>query len=193
MPAQNSLHKIVIVGGGSAGISVASRLLNAGEKDVAVIDPAEVHYYQPLWTLVGGGRARAGQSARAQAAVMPEGATWIREAATEIDPDAQTVSLASGASVRYDFLVVCPGLALDWDRLPGAAQTLGEGGVSSNYQFDLAPKTWEFIKPMRRGTAVFTMPSGPIKRQCVQPGPRRLVAELQDRRGDQEAGTGRGK
>jgi glycine/D-amino acid oxidase-like deaminating enzyme len=62
MSSQNSLHKIVIVGGGSAGISVAARLLNAGEKDVAVIDPAEVHYYQPLWTLVGGGRARAGQS-----------------------------------------------------------------------------------------------------------------------------------
>jgi sulfide:quinone oxidoreductase len=163
MSSQNSRHKIVIVGGGSAGISVAARLLHAGEKDVAVIDPAEVHYYQPLWTLGGGGRARAGQSARAEAAVMPPGATWIREAATAIDPDAQTVSLASGASVGYDFLVVCPGIALDWDRLPGAAQTLGEGGVSSNYQFDLAPKTWEFIKPMRRGTAVFTMPSGPIK------------------------------
>jgi sulfide:quinone oxidoreductase len=159
----NVHHKIVIVGGGSAGISVAARLLNAGEKDVAVIDPAEVHYYQPLWTLVGGGRARLGESARAQAAVMPRDATWIREAATEIDPDEQDVTLASGATVGYDYLVICPGLALDWDRLPGAAETLGSNGVSSNYQFDLAPKTWEFIKRMRSGTAVFTMPSGPIK------------------------------
>jgi sulfide:quinone oxidoreductase len=53
MPTRNSHHKIVIVGGGSADISVAVRLLSAGEKDVAVIDPAEVRYYQPLWTLVG--------------------------------------------------------------------------------------------------------------------------------------------
>lgn len=163
MTSANPHHKIVIVGGGSAGISVAARLLHAGQTDVAVIDPAEVHYYQPLWTLVGGGRAPARASARAQAAVMPPGATWIREAAVGIDPDRQQVALSSGGLAGYDFLVVCPGIALDWDRLPGAAETLGRGGVSSNYQFDLAPKTWEFIKGMRSGTAVFTMPSGPIK------------------------------
>ncbi len=104
MSSQKSRHKIVIVVGGSAGISVAAGLLNAGERDVAVIDPAEVHYYQPLWTSVGGGCAPAGESARAQAAAMPPAATWIREAATEIEPDAQTASLASGASVGYDFL-----------------------------------------------------------------------------------------
>jgi sulfide:quinone oxidoreductase len=163
MAATRERHRIVIVGGGSAGISVAARLLRAGEKDVAVIDPAEVHYYQPLWTLVGGGCAPAGESARAQAAVMPQGAAWIRQTATAIDPDAQRVDLDTGESVGYDFLVVCPGLALDWDRLPGSAQALGRDGVSSNYQFDLAPKTWEFIKGLRSGTAVFTMPSGPIK------------------------------
>lgn len=163
MNSNHPHHKIVIVGGGTAGISVAARLLNAGESDVAVIDPAEVHYYQPLWTLVGGGMASAGETARAEAAVMPQGAKWIRAAATEIDPDQRTVGLSTGEQVGYDFLVVCPGLALDWDRLPGSAETLGRGGVSTNYTFDLAPKTWEFIKDMRSGTAVFTMPSGPIK------------------------------
>ncbi len=163
MTSPNQHHKIVVVGGGSAGISVAARLLRAGQTDVAVIDPAEVHYYQPLWTLVGGGRASAGESARSEAAVMPPGATWIRAAVMEIDPDTQRVELSSGEPVSYDFLVVCPGIALDWDRLPGAAETLGQGGVSSNYQFDLAPKTWEFVKGMRSGTAVFSMPSGPIK------------------------------
>jgi len=80
-----------------------------------------------------------------------------------VDPEARNVELASGESVGYDFLVVCPGLALDWDRLPGSSETLGRDGVSSNYQVELAPKTWEMIKDMRSGTAVFTMPSGPIK------------------------------
>ena len=94
---------------------------------------------------------------------MPPGAAWIKDAATDVDPEAQQVALASGGSVGYDYLVVCPGLALDWDRLPGAAETLGRDGVSSNYQFDLAPKTWQFIKGLRSGTAVFTMPSGPIR------------------------------
>jgi sulfide:quinone oxidoreductase len=163
MAGEQAHHKIVIIGGGTAGICVAARVLQSGETDVAVIDPAEVHYYQPLWTLVGGGLAPSGESARAQAAVMPPGAAWIKDAATDVDPEGQRVSLASGGSVGYDYLVVCPGLALDWDRLPGAAETLGRDGVSSNYQFDLAPKTWQFIKAMRSGTAVFTMPSGPIK------------------------------
>ncbi len=156
-------HRIVIVGGGSAGISVASRLLRAGERDVAVIDPAEVHYYQPLWTLVGGGRAPVAESARPELSVMPKGAKWIRERAVGVDPEARTVELGSGESLGYDFLVVCPGIALDWDRLPGASETLGRNGVSSNYEVELAPKTWEMIKDMRAGTAVFSMPSGPIK------------------------------
>jgi sulfide:quinone oxidoreductase len=158
-----SHHRSVIVGGGDAGISVAARLLKAGETDVAVVEPSDVHYYQPLWTLVGGGCAPAAKSVRPEVSVMPKAATWIKDRAVEIDPEAQTVGLGSGGSVGYDFLVVCPGLALDWDRLPGATETLGRGGVSSNYQMDLAPKTWDFIKGMRRGTAVFSMPSGPIK------------------------------
>jgi sulfide:quinone oxidoreductase len=161
--ATNQHHRIVIVGGGSAGISVAARLRRSGESDVAVIDPAEVHYYQPLWTLVGGGRAPVGKSARPQVSVMPAGVTWIKEAATGVEPEAQRVELASGGTVSYDYLVACPGIALDWGRLPGAAETLGRNGVSSNYQVELAPKTWDFIKSMRSGTAVFSMPSGPIK------------------------------
>lgn len=50
-------HRVVIVGAGSAGISVAARLRRAGQEDIAIIDAQEVHYYQPLWTLVGGGCA----------------------------------------------------------------------------------------------------------------------------------------
>jgi len=158
-----SHHRVVIIGGGSAGITVAARLLRADVKDVAVIEPSDVHYYQPLWTLVGGGRAPISESSRAELSVMPKGVTWIKDSALEVDPEANTVGLQSGDSVGYDFLVVCPGIALDWDRLPGSAETLGRNGASSNYQWDLAPKTWEMIRDMRSGTAVFTMPSGPIK------------------------------
>ena len=64
-------HKIVIVGGGSAGISVASRLRRAGETDVAVVDPSTTHYYSPLWTLVGGGCSAVAKSARPQSDVIP--------------------------------------------------------------------------------------------------------------------------
>ena len=159
----NAKHHIVIVGGGTAGISVAARLLRKGHHDVALIEPADTHYYQPLWTLVGGGQAKASTTARPEASVMPKGARWIRNSAVSVDPDGRTVSCADGSTYEYDVLVVCPGIQLDWDRTEGLQDTLGKDGVSSNYRFDLAPRTWEFIRDLRSGSAVFTMPLGPIK------------------------------
>ena len=156
-------HKIVIVGGGTAGISVAARLLRKGHSDVAVIEPSDVHYYQPLWTLVGGGQAKAPTTVRPEASVMPKGATWIKKAAASVDPDNNTVSCTDGTDYEYDVLVVCPGIQLDWDRTEGLSDALGKDGVSSNYRFDLAPRTWDFIRNLRSGTAVFGRPSGPIK------------------------------
>lgn len=156
-------HRIVIVGGGSAGISVAARLRRKGEQDVAVIDPAATHYYQPLWTLVGGGRAPVESSAKPEQAVMPKGVTWIRNAAVGVDPEAKEISLDDGSAVVYDYLVMCPGIQLDWEKITGLGQTLGRDGVSSNYLYELAPATWKFIRELRSGTAVFTMPAGPIK------------------------------
>ncbi|MDN5858992.1 MAG: NAD(P)/FAD-dependent oxidoreductase [Pseudonocardia sp.] len=161
--ATRSHHEIVIIGGGSAGVSVAARLRRQEAADVAVIDPATTHYYQPLWTLVGGGRAPVEESARPQASVMPKGVTWIRQAAAEIDPDGREVTLDDGGVVGYDYLVVCPGIQLDWDKIKGLPATLGRDGVSSNYLYELAPATWNFVRNTRSGTAVFGMPAGPIK------------------------------
>ena len=156
-------HQIVIIGGGSAGITVAARLKRSGARDVAVIEPSDVHYYQPLWTLVGGGRAKDAESVRPMAWVMPRGVTWIHDAASGIDPEANSVRLASGTTVTYDRLIVAPGIQLNWNGIPGLADAMGKDGVSSNYDYYLAPKTWENVQRTRSGTAVFHMPAGPIK------------------------------
>jgi sulfide:quinone oxidoreductase len=156
-------HQILVIGGGTAGITVAARLLRKGFADVAVIEPSDTHYYQALWTLVGGGQAKASTTARREASVMPKHATWIKNAAAAIDPDSNTVMCVDGATYEYDALVVCPGIQLDWNKTEGLQDTLGRNGVSSNYRFDLAPRTWEFIRNTTSGTAVFMMPSGPIK------------------------------
>ncbi|GHH69331.1 pyridine nucleotide-disulfide oxidoreductase [Streptosporangium violaceochromogenes] len=156
-------HRVLIVGGGSAGVSVAARLRNARVGDIGLIEPSGTHYYQPLWTLVGGGCAPVGKSARPQASVVPRGVAWLKDRAVEIDPGDRTVTTASGARVGYDRLVVCPGIQLDWERVAGMAEALRTPAVSSNYTYELAPKTWELIRDLRSGTAVFTMPAGPIK------------------------------
>ncbi|MGW5671862.1 FAD-dependent oxidoreductase [Micromonospora sp. NPDC003776] len=156
-------HRVVIVGGGTAGISVAARLRRAGVDDVALIEPAEQHYYQPLWTLVGGGQATVAETVRPEHKLIPKGVTWIQDRAIGVDPDNRNVALAEGGTVGYDQLVMAPGLQLDFDAVPGLAESVGTRGVSSNYRVDLAPRTWDFIRAVRGGTAIFTMPAGPIK------------------------------
>ena len=156
-------HDIVIIGGGAAGISTAARLRKAGVTDIAVIEPSATHYYQPMWTLVGGGEAKIGPTARPQSSVIPKGVTWIQAAATGVDPETNTVMLDNGSSVEYSWLVVASGIQLNWGAVPGLEATLGRNNVSSNYRYDLAPKTWDAIKATTSGTAVFTQPAGPIK------------------------------
>jgi len=163
MSTKTISHRVAVIGGGNAGISLAARLRRAGMTDIGIIEPAESHFYQPLWTLVGGGRAPAAESMRTEASVMPQGVGWIKDRAQQIDPDTQTVTTEAGISVHYDHLVVAPGIQLDWDAIPGMAESLDTPTVSSNYRYDLTPKTWALIKRMRSGTAVFTMPAGPIK------------------------------
>jgi sulfide:quinone oxidoreductase len=156
-------HSIVIVGGGSGGITVAARLRKAGMTDIALIEPADTHYYQPLWTLVGGGRAQVSDSGRPMASVLPKGVMWIRDAVVSVDPDAHTVTTSRGTVIGYDRLVVSTGIQLNWNGIPGLEQALGSGGVSSNYSYELAPVTWDHVRRTRSGTAIFHMPPGPIK------------------------------
>jgi sulfide:quinone oxidoreductase len=163
MTSTTAHHNVLIVGGGTAGISVASRLTHAGVNDIAIIDPTLTHYYQPLFTLVGGGRAPHAEAARPQASVMPKGVGWIQQGAIDINPDERHVTIADGSIHAYDHLVVAPGIQLDWGKIPGMADSLGTPAATSNYRYDLTPKTWDMIRSMRAGTAVFTMPAGPIK------------------------------
>ncbi len=155
--------RVVIIGGGTAGISVAARLSRAGVEGVAMIEPSDKHYYQPLWTLVGAGIVTAEQTVRDEANYIPEGVRWIKDFAEEIDPITQTVRVRGGGKVGYDFLVVAPGIQLDWDAIPGLREALRTESASSNYDLGLAPKTWRMIESFRGGTALFTHPAGPIK------------------------------
>ena len=89
-------HEVVIIGGGNAGISLATRLQRYGVKDVAVIEPKDHHLYQPLFSHIAGGRAQAQEAIRSQDSVTPQGVTWIQDAAAGIDAAANTVTLAPG-------------------------------------------------------------------------------------------------
>lgn len=155
---------VVIVGGGAAGISVASSLLSREPNlDIAVIDPAEIHYYQPGWTMVGGGIFEPEKTVRTMASLIPKQVQWIKAAVAAFDPDNKQVLLEGCKPINYEVLVVCPGLKLNWHGIDGLVETLGKNGVTSNYRYDLAPYTWQLVSQMKRGKAIFTQPPMPIK------------------------------
>jgi sulfide:quinone oxidoreductase len=157
-------YQIVVVGGGNGGITVAAQLLRKDKNvDIAIIDPSAQHYYQPAFTMVGGGIYNIEDTVKPEASVIPEGVTWIKEVVTGFAPDKNEVMLASGVKVGYDYLVVAPGIQLNWNEVKGLAENIGKNGVCSNYSFATAPYTFECLKNSKSGRAIFTSPHTPIK------------------------------
>lgn len=154
-------HRVLVVGGGNGGISLAARLRRQGVGDVTVVDPALQHRYKPLFSHVAGGTARASETVRRQADVIPRDVRWIPDAVTAVDPDASSVTLRSGEVHTYEHLVLAPGIELDWDRVPGLDAALAASNVVSNYTLELAEKASRVLRGVTGGTVVFTQPDGP--------------------------------
>jgi sulfide:quinone oxidoreductase len=157
-------HTVLIVGGGAAGVSVANNMLRQDSKmDIGLIEPSEKHYYQPGFTIIGGGAYTLKQATRNEADLINPKVHWIKDYAESFQPEQNSVTLRSGDVVTYDYLVVCPGLQLDWDKIQGLKETLGKNNVCSNYSPDTCEYTWECIRTAESGTALFTQPTMPIK------------------------------
>jgi sulfide:quinone oxidoreductase len=157
-------HTILIIGGGAAGVSVANNMRRQNAKiDISIIEPSEKHYYQPGFTIVGGGAYTLKQTLRNEADLIHPSVTWIKDYADTFQPEENTVTLRSGEIISYDYLVVCPGLQLDWHKIAGLSETIGKNNVCSNYSPDTVEYTWECIKNTQSGVALFTQPPMPIK------------------------------
>ena len=162
---QSERFQVVVVGGGTAGITVAAQLTKGlfHKCDVAIIEPSAQHYYQPAWTLVGGGTFRKSATVKPEKSVIPRRATWIQDSVTEFDPERNQLRTAGGRLIGYDCLVVAAGIQINWDGVPGLKESIGHNGVCSNYSFDTVDSTWETLKNFQGGTAIFTSPKGAIK------------------------------
>jgi sulfide:quinone oxidoreductase len=156
--------KIIIIGGGTAGITSAARLRSAdADLDIVIIDSAQKHFYQPLWTLVGAGVCTHEKSERDMQDLIPSGVSWIKKNVMEFEPDSNQVKLDDGTIVSYDVLIVCPGIQMDWDKIKNAKEALEFDNVCSNYLPYGSTKTWEVMKRVKNGNAIFTQPPLPIK------------------------------
>lgn len=160
-------YKVVVIGGGSAGVSVAAQLgqspLFANKKDILIVEPKSEHFYQPFWTLVGGGLKPFEASVRPMQSVIPPSADWLKNKVHKVVPENNLVLTDDGGEISYEYLVVAPGISINYDKVEGLAEALGKDGVTTNYSADVVEKTAEFMKAFKGGNAIFTQPKTPIK------------------------------
>lgn len=169
----NGRSKILVIGGGSAGLSIANQLYNrftaAGKQlkdgDITILDAAEYHYYQPGWTLVGAGLRPKTDFRRPLDSLIPKHLTLIPENVQSFSPTTSSVTTTSGRQLSYDTLVVAAGLQINWNGIKGLTSALADptSGVSSIYSYATCDKVWDDVEGLRSGNAIFTQPAGIIK------------------------------
>ncbi|GAB0094265.1 sulfide:quinone oxidoreductase, mitochondrial [Sergentomyia squamirostris] len=171
--------KVLVVGGGSGGCSVAAKLASKlGPGKVVVLEPSANHYYQPMFTLVGGGIKKLEDSVAPMKDTLPSLSTWVKDSVAEFQPDANAVVTKSGEKIEYEQMLVAIGLELRYDKIPGLLEALAipGGSVCSNYSPKYVNRTLEALQKFQKGNAIFTFPNSPVK--C--PGAPQKVAYLSE-------------
>ncbi|WP_141932117.1 NAD(P)/FAD-dependent oxidoreductase [Microbacterium sp. SLBN-146] len=170
-------HRILVIGGGNGGLSIAGRLRRGGISDVAVIEPRDQHVFAPLQSHIAGGIARASEAVRPQGDVTPKGVRWIRDRATHVDPHAHAVTLSSGDVVTYEHLIITAGLETRYDGVPGLDAAMNRPSGVSSYTFELAQKASPALRDVRGGTVVFVQQPEPASAAGVAQKPMYLACD----------------
>ena len=161
-------HKVVVVGAGTAGLTVSHQLLRSGKfvkEDIALVDPAEWHHYQPGWTLVGGGLKKKDAFTRPLSSLIDPKLKFYENKVNEFTPDENFITLDSGMKVSYDHLVVVPGIKVNFDSIKGLHEALEDPKslVGSIYSYEYCDKAAQIVRRLRKGNAIFTQPVGVVK------------------------------
>ena len=102
----NTKHQIVVIGAGTGGLTVAAALKKQNSSlDIAIIDPAETHYYQPAWTLVGANAYDFDKTGRPMKSLIPSGVKWIKNYVSEVSGANNTVTLDNGEIIEYEYFM----------------------------------------------------------------------------------------
>ncbi|MFG1619735.1 NAD(P)/FAD-dependent oxidoreductase [Nonomuraea wenchangensis] len=125
MTEHNTLHKVVVIGGGYAGTLAANRLRQRDDVDVTLVNPRpefveRIRLHQFV--------ARTGEATADYGTLLGEGVRLVVDSAARIDGAARAVRLASGRTLDYDHVIYAVGSTGGVPSVPGAAE----------FAFDLA-------------------------------------------------------
>ena len=159
--------KVLVVGGGTGGCSMAAKFAKKfnDPNQVIIVEPNEIHYYQPLFTLIGGGIKSFDQAKRPMRDVLPQNATWLQENVMSFEPEQNQVTMSNGDTVQYEIMIVAMGLQLHWEKIPGLIESLRDykSQVCSIYGPETVVNVLSKLSRTKNGPAVFTFPNSPVK------------------------------
>ncbi|EFO86490.1 hypothetical protein CRE_02574 [Caenorhabditis remanei] len=156
--------KLLVVGGGAGGLGAASKFARKLPRgSVAIVEPHEDHYYQPGFTLVGGGLMTLEANRRKQETLIPSNAEWIKNEVVLFTPTQNAVTLNGGEDIIYEYMIVAMGAHLRFDKIKGALEALETPGVCSNYSPFHVEKHYKEVMNFKEGNAIYTFPDAPIK------------------------------
>ncbi|XP_027725835.1 sulfide:quinone oxidoreductase, mitochondrial [Vombatus ursinus] len=162
--AAKDYYEFLVLGGGSGGITMSSRIKRkVGAENVAIVEPSEKHFYQPLWTLVGAGAKKLSSSSRPTASVIPSGVEWIKSVVRELDPDDNCIRIDNGKKIAYKYLIIALGIKLEFEKVKGLPEGFSYPKIGSNYSAGTVEKTWKALQDFKEGNAIFTLPNTPVK------------------------------
>lgn len=143
----NVKAKIVIVGGGAAGITMAAYLSEMiHDEDITIIEPNVKHHYQPGYTMIAGGVFDADDVVKDTKSLLPRNVKWIQDSVKELNPENNSLTTKKSGVVDYDYMVLVPGGQLNFDLIEGISRKeLGKGNAHCIYDFNGAQKCYEAI------------------------------------------------
>ena len=135
--SSNATGKIVIVGGGLAGVATAAKLTSRlSNPNITLIEPNPKSVsYQPGQTLIAAGVWQKSDIEYETTNFMPKGVKWIKDSVVSFDPQNNKVKTSDGTEISYDYLVVATGLTLNFAAIKGL-----EGEITSSGANDVVRK-----------------------------------------------------
>ncbi|MGV7211251.1 FCSD flavin-binding domain-containing protein [Oxalobacteraceae bacterium A2-2] len=198
--ARGAQPQVVVVGGGYGGATAARylRLWSGGAIGVTLVEPEAAFISCPLSNLVlGGSRSLASLTLDRAGLERRHGVRIVRDSVASIDAGRRTLALAGGATLRYDRLIVSPGIDFMWEQLPamqrpGAQERIlhawkaGPQTTALRAQLEAMPDGGVYaisIPP-----APYRCPPGPYERACqvasyfsrAKPRSRVLILDAND-------------
>lgn len=119
--------RVVVIGGGFGGVSLARYLRRNDPKlSITLIERDAQYATCPFSNGVLGGLYPLSRVSFTYRQVKAGGIEVINDAALRIDPAARTVALAGGRTLKFDYLVVSPGIDFIWDRIQGYSEQVAQ-------------------------------------------------------------------